>query len=416
MVLFQQFCQKLDLKRLLQTYIPWDRKTNIYHPAELIMTIIYTMVAGMKRFSETRILPYNGYVQALLGLKRFPDSSTLRKFLKGSTPLELQGIIRLHNLLRRKIFSLPSESPTSLIFDLDSTVLPLYGWKIEKAKVGYNPKKRGRPSYHPLLCFEGHTRDTWHGVLRPGNTHAATDIQSFWQACLQKIPKYLYRIRVRADSGFYDHKFIEVLDDMGVGYAIVADMTKPIKGKVQHLKYRTFRRDGGWQAAKFIYQPWGWKRPHPFYVIRRPKQEQEQPQPTLWEFKNYYYHTLVSDLPLKPPAVWHFYKKRCRGELDIRELKFSFPLGQIPSSDFMANQTHFHLILLSYDLVNWFKRLCLPGRWSKATLQTIRTDLLVLPARLVNTGGKNQLKLPRDYPHQKLLYRTIRKIEHLRIP
>jgi hypothetical protein len=51
-----------------------------------------------------------------------------------------------------------SSPRTSFIFDLDSTVLVLYG-KQEKARIGYHPIKHGRPSYHPLLCFEGHTRD-----------------------------------------------------------------------------------------------------------------------------------------------------------------------------------------------------------------------------------------------------------------
>lgn len=416
MLLFQRFCRKLDLKGLLQRQMRWQRRGNHYHPAEVIMTMIYIMVAGMKRISDTRILPYNGYFQDLLGLSNFPDVSTLRKFLKGLSIQEIEGLIRIHDMLRQKMFSLPG-SPSSLILDLDSTVLPLYGWQIEEANVGYNPKKPGRPSYHPLICFEGHTRDTWHGILRPGNTHAATDVLQFWKTCSQKIPKYQYRVRLRTDSGFYDHKFIEPLDDQGIGYAIVADMTQPIKERVQHLRYRTFNQ-AGWQAAKFTYQPTNWKKLHQFYVIRRPKPEDENQhmQRTLWQFKDYYYHTLVSNLPLSAPAVWYFYKKRCRGELDIRELKESFPLSKIPTNDFSANRAYFYLILLAYDLVSWFKRLCLPPPWSSATLQTIRMDLFFLAARLVNSGGKNQLKLPRRYPHQKLFLQTLRKINQLKIP
>jgi hypothetical protein len=29
----------------------------------------------------------------------------------------------------------------------------------QRAKKGYNPKKPGRKSFHPLLCFIGETRD-----------------------------------------------------------------------------------------------------------------------------------------------------------------------------------------------------------------------------------------------------------------
>ena len=62
---------------------------------------------------------------------------------------------------------------TRVLFDMDSTVLPVFGHQ-EQARVGYNPRKRGRPSYHRLVCFEGHTKDFWHGELRPGDAHTAT--------------------------------------------------------------------------------------------------------------------------------------------------------------------------------------------------------------------------------------------------
>lgn len=413
MVIFQQFCRKIDLKRLLQSHILWQRRDSVYPSADLIVAIICTIVAGMRRFSDTRILPYNGFVRSIMGLESFPNASTIRKFLKSLTPQEVEGIARLHDVLRRKIWAMNAAS--SLILDLDSTVLPLFGSNIEEANIGYNPRFWGRPSYHPLLCFEGHSRDTWHGILRPGDTHAVTGLKDFWKICCGKIPKYFYRVRVRADAGFYDHEFVETLDDQNIGYTIVAKMSRPVQAKVQTLRYSTFRK-GGWQAAKFTYQPHNWQRPHQFFVIRRPKEiEQDNAQITLWQDRAYSYQTFVSNLDLPAQGIWHFYRKRARAELDIRELKESFPLGKIASNNFLANQAHFHLILLSYDLVNWFKHLCLPQQWQNATLKTIRTDILVVPARLVNSGGRNQLNLPLKYPYQKEFQQTLQKINRLKI-
>jgi hypothetical protein len=300
LVLFQQFCRKLDLKRYLQNYIRWERRSSQYHPAQLILTIIYTMVAGMKRISDTRILHYNGYFQALLGLKDFPDTSTLRNFLKTLTSQEVEGLRRLHDLLRNTV-QRTIGVPSSLIFDLDSTVLPVFGWKIEGAKVGYNPQKPGRPSYHPLICFESHSRSIWHGILRSGDTHPATGAAALWSAVKKKIPKYFYRIRIRADSGFYDHKFIEPLDGESIKYAVVAKMTAPVQEKAQNLRYRTFKK-GGWQVAEFTYQPWNWQKPHRFVVVRRPKPESpgEEAQLGLWKFKDYFYHLFV----VRREAYW----------------------------------------------------------------------------------------------------------------
>lgn len=423
MFLFHQFCRKLQLNRLFQTYVPWQRRDTIYHPTELILCILLTMIAGLKRISDTKILAYNSSFQNLLGLFNFPVPSTIRNFLKDLTPEELQGIIKVHDLLRKKMWNL-SGPKTNVIFDLDSTVLIVFGWKIEKAKKGYSPWKRNRPSYHPLICFEGHTQDTVHGMLRPGNTQPVTAAREIWKECKKKIPKYANRkrvsIRVRADAGFYDGKFIEPLDAEGVGYVIVADMTRPLRAKASSSRYRTFRKKKKWQVTHFTYHPLNWDKPHSFVITRRPKpqdpEEQKQQQLTLWEFKDYYYHAFVYNLPLKPASVYRFYTPRARVELDIRELKESFPLGKIPSRSFQANSTHFELILFAYDLVNWFRRLCLPGKWQKATLHTLRTELLVLPARLLNIENYNVLKLPPRYVHQKMFREAAKKIEKLHIP
>ena len=42
-----------------------------------------------------------------------------------------------------------------------------------------------------------------------------------------------------------------------------------------------------------------------------------------------------------------------------------------------ADETYFDLLLLAYNLINWFKRLCLPPEFQNATLQTLRERGLV---------------------------------------
>ncbi len=421
MVLFQQFCRKLDLKRLFQRHVPWQRRDSIYHGAEMLLCLIYTMVAGLKRISDTRILSYNRSFQKLLGLSRFPSETTLRDFLKGVSREELKGIMKVHDLLRKKMRDMP-RARTSFILDEDSTVLPLYGWTIQGARVGYNPQKPGRPSYHPLVCFDGVTQDTIHGMLRPGDTHPASASIRFTRQCLAKLPTYTNRkkvtVRVRADAGFYDKKFIRFLEGERVGYVVVAKMTPPLRSKATTLRYRTFRKQGKWQAAQTHYQPMEWKHPRRFIVVRRPKPErkEETMQISLWEFKDFFYHAFVTILNLKPAAVWRFYKGRANIELDIRELKDALPLGKIPTTRFTANATHFELVLLTYDLVNWFRRLCLAGRWQKARLTTLRREVFMLPARLLNVGRRNVLKLPAGYPHQKRFLQAGTQIKKLRIP
>ena len=107
-------------------------------------------------------------------------------------PLALSKLRRLHDRFLLSMILKP-KPPAKVIFDLDSTVLTLYG-KQEMARIGYNPKKWGRPSYHPLLCFNGITKDFWYGELRSGDTHTATGVLELLEISFAKLPPSVKRI------------------------------------------------------------------------------------------------------------------------------------------------------------------------------------------------------------------------------
>ena len=406
-----QFCKKLRLKWHLQKKVLFHQRSSLYHPVELILAIIYALIVGVHRLSKTKILQGNDAFQQIVGLKNYPYSSSLRRFLKRIHPDVIQNINKVHDHLRLKMFYLP-QPRTSILFDLDSSVLTLYGKFIEGARIGYNPHKKGARSYHPLLCFEYHSKDFWHGILRPGDASSSTGSVEFLKTCLAKVPPHLYRIRLRADAGFFDHKFIEVLEEKNIGYCIVAKMTNPIKNKVGCLRYHRFKKN--WGAAQFFYQPYQWKKPHRFVVIRRPLPEKDSEQLTLFAFKRYTYSVFVTNLPLTAEKIWYFYRPRAAIEVLIRELKESYALAKIPTNNFLANQAYFSLLLFAYNIINWFKRFCLPPRFQNATLETIRTEFLVLPAKLVKSGSKNILKLPAEYISKQILDHIIQKIEKMK--
>jgi hypothetical protein len=95
---------------------------------------------------------------------------------------------------------------------------------------------------------------------------------------------------------------------------------------------------------------------------------------------------------------------------------YDYPLGKIPTEAWTANVAFFQLMLLALNLVHWFKRLCLkPERWAD-TLDSIRTDLIVLPARLVTEQHKKTILLPHDHHHQKEFLEAWAKIQKLRLP
>ena len=213
MWLIQRFCKRLGLKKRLQEHVRVPQRHHAYHPSKLLLALLFAIILGLRRINKTEILQYNGAFLEMLGLRRFPDQATLRRFLKRLPPTAIRRVVRLHDSLRAYRFAFP-EPRTTLVFNLDSVVVVIYG-RQAGARVGYHPKQHGRRSYHPLLCFEAHFQEFWHGRLRPGNAASSTGAVPFLTTCLAKVPPTIARrrIRFRMDAGFSGNRVIRFLDD-----------------------------------------------------------------------------------------------------------------------------------------------------------------------------------------------------------
>lgn len=409
--LLQRFFQKLNLRYLLSHSIRFPQRNNRYSIAEEILALLYPIMLGLGRIETFHILKNNGVFQYLTGLPTYPDPTTLRRFLLRMAPLSLNKVRRLHDKLLLIMIQKP-RMPLRVIFDLDSTVLVLYG-RQEFAKIGYNPIKKGRPSYHPLLCFNGITKDFWHGELRAGDTYTATGILQLLEASFAKLPISVKAVIIRADKGFYDHKTVEYLETKKALFAIVAKITRPVKRRLTSLSYRKYT--SGTEVAEFMYQPKGWEKKYRFVVIRRPIPEEPSSQLSLFSMGRYSYQVIVTNLKLKPLNVWKFYNGRAAVELIIKELKEDYPLAKIPTKHFAANEAYFHLLLFAYNLINWFKRLCLPKDLQNMTLKTLRTHLLFVPGELVRTDNKPVLKFPANCLYKESIEYALKHIEKVEL-
>lgn len=169
----------------------------------------------------------------------------------------------------------------------------------------------------------------------------------------------------------------------------------------------------GVEVAEFRYQPTRWPHPYRFVVIRRPQPEEPTAQLSLFKLGKYHYQALVTNLALQPLNLWRFYNDRAAVELIIKQLKGEYALGSIPPRHFVANETYFHLLLLAYNLMNWFKRLCLPAEYQAATLQTLRYKILLMPAQLQRVGNRPRLVLPASGPREAAWRYALGRIRRL---
>jgi hypothetical protein len=240
-----------------------------------------------------------------------------------------------------------------------------------------------------------------------------TDAISFMRTCLAKLPEKHGPVFVRADKGFYAFSLVELLELSRIGFVIVARLTGPIQARLASLRYAP--HSGSVSTAEFRYKPHGWDKVHRFVVIRRPQNEDPTEQLTLFRLGRYHYQVLVTNLPLQPLNLWRFYNDRAGVELIIKQLKADYTLGNIPTRHFRANEAYFRILLLAYNLMNWFKRLCLPPEYQQATLQSLRHQVLLMPAELVKTGNRTYLATPPASGHREVAWKfALQKIDRLK--
>ncbi len=399
----------LQLRNFLATHLTYPRRNNRYHLSQMILALLYPIVLGLDRLETASFLRSNSTFQYLTGLPSFPDPQTLRRFLLHAPEAFWEQLHRVNDRLLQTFIHLPSRR-SRLIFDLDSTVVTVFG-KQEDAAVGYNPRYRGKRSYDPLLCIEANSSYLWDAELRPGNAGTWDGAVEVLDTCFANVPPDIRELRVRADAGFgFDPVFV-ALEAQPAQYAVVARMTAALKRLLPGLSYHSVNRH--WEMAEFEHCLHGWPQARRFVVARR-FLEPEEAETTLFAMGRYIYRAWVTNLPLTPAGIWYFYDGRAGIEPRIRELREDFALRKIPTGSFAANALFLEIIRLAYNLVTAFQRSCLDDSWQALTLQKLRYKLFLIPGELTRPQNRPVLRLRPSPMIEDLTEKIIRKVGRLK--
>ena len=408
--LLRKFVHKLAVEKALARHLPSPDRDCKYHPARLLLTLVYSLALGLHRISDTQLLREDVVARRLLQLPHFPHPSTFSRRLSGFTAAQAKLVgkanVSLLRQVRRRFFH-----GGQVTLDLDSHVQTVYG-KQQGASKGYNPKKPGRKSYHPLLCFIGETRDFLWGRFRPGRRYAGQGAVSFLRECLAALPPGAKRIRLRADSSFFCGQFLEELEEKGIRYAIAAKLYRTIQCQLGGVEYREL--EVGVAVGEFFWRAHGWERARRLVVIRKEISEGTAgKQLPLIELNGYTYQVIVTNLPWAPEEVWWFYNRRANVENMIKEGVLGYGLDVNWSETYGGNAAHFFLVMLVYNLMNWFRELVLGQRGEKRMAKWIRQRFLMIPGKLVRRGRRWVLKLARDWPWQGEYWRAEERLVEL---
>jgi hypothetical protein len=202
--------------------LPQPGSNRGYAPIQLILQFMLSVWCGANRFEQTEVTRHDSVLKKLFGFKRMANFKAImrlfRKFNQATTA-------RVFGRLYRWFYS--NLHIDHLTLDLDSTVMTRYGQQ-EGAARGYNPRKPGRYSHHPLMAFVADTRMIANLWLRPGNSHSANNVLAFLDDSLDKLGGKRVAL-LRADSGFSDQAFLDDLDRRGMHYLIALRLNQPMQ-------------------------------------------------------------------------------------------------------------------------------------------------------------------------------------------
>src|SRR5690606_1619918 len=192
--------------------------------------------------------------------------------------------------------------------DFDSTVITREGNQ-EGVALGYNPNRRGRNSHHPLLAFVGETKMVANAWLRPGNTAASSNCETFMDETFGEALGGQKVGLVRADSGFYTENILNCLEARSLNYIIAVRCYPNIKREIYGLKQWVEICDGI-EVFEFTHQSQqkGARRRRHFVVRKRIARRPDAGGKLLFEdLPEYRYSSYVTNLKLPVTQIWNLY-------------------------------------------------------------------------------------------------------------
>lgn len=389
---FVDFLNRIGYAEAVKRYMPFSLNSpNAIQPEQTLTSFLISVLAGARRFAQTVILRGDEGLHRLLGIRRFPGDDTIRNFFKRFG----QGqVVEFYSGLTEWMLERVPYREGGYGLDLDSTVFERYG-KQEGSKKGHNPRKRGRPSHHPILAVLAEANFVLHAWLRSGNSGASRGVVEFLKEAMALLgTKHGIRL-VRADSGFLDNRLLSFLEGQKVNYIVVARMTKLVKQELARVgQWREL--DAFYSVGEFKAKLLGWDQERRFVVIReRKRQDKGSLGRSLFDIPDYTFRVFVSSLDASPEQIWREYNQRATIENRIAELKYDLAADDFCMYKFFATEAAFRGVTFLYNLLSEFQRAVGFGRYQRAA--TLRSAIFLCGAILGTAGRRTILFLSESW-------------------
>ena len=371
------------IKDLEESNLPQPQSNAGINPIDIIQGFWLAIFTGASRYIHADWLRGDTVLQEIFNIKRLPSQSTYSRFFH---KFDWEKNEEIFAPLQQKF--LEHIDVGALTIDLDSTVITRYGNQ-EGAKKGYNPKKMGRNSHHPLIAFIDQTKMVANAWMRSGNTSDLNNYNAFLTETFDVALKGKDIGLVRADSGFYSNSFLKWFEARDLNYIIAVKFYENIKYQIGSVKEWT-EITNGLDVCEMKFKPDNGEMRR--YIIVRKKIDHypNSGGKLLFDEPTYRYSAYVTNLTLPLDQVYNIYNTRADCENRIKELKYDFGADNFCLKEFYATEASFRFIMMAYNIMALFKHQVLN---SNIQLKTLRSYCFALGSWITNHSNKKVLNI-----------------------
>jgi hypothetical protein len=393
--------QRIDLAGLID-----ERLTLAKHGASSgtkALTVIGSMLAGGDSIDDVAVLR-SGATGSLFDVTRAP--STIGTWLRAHKWSNVRQLDAVSRELLARLWAAgagPADLSAPLTIDIDSTIVEVQGRKKQGAAFGYT-KVRG---YHPQIATCAQTGQVLMSRLRGGSAGAARGAASFLTETISRVRAAgaTGQLTVRADSAFYSKAVLATAAKFDVRFSITARQDKRIRAAIEAIT------DDAWQpipywlstpeisgadVAETSFTVFASDKRHARQVRLVVRRVRPTPGSQLALFTDWDYHAFVTDRDGDVLEIEADHRRHAIVEQAIAELK-SAGLAHMPSGNFMANAAWLALTVMAHNLGRAVGQLAGP-ELQTATAATLRRKVFTMPGRLVHSGRRRHLRLPKSWP------------------
>jgi len=364
---------------------------------QIFNAIVFAGLCGVNRLSRIAKFTEDPLVRKLLRLTSGLDDSNIKIRLSklgqsGANKLLEKGLEFTKKWVKKSGLS-------RITIDCDSTEYTVYGHQ-EGAAKGYNPKNKGKLSYHPLLCFYSEMKIVLNSWFRTGSSYTSNGVVEFMKQTLAALPSMVKKIFFRADSGFFNGQLFDLLEEYSHEYLVKAKLTKNIALILHSQQWsETSSRIA---VCDFEYQAFGWKKARKMHAVRLVKEYVKKDFFEKVELIPVYdYFCYCTNLKgLDSSKIHELYGQRAECENWIENTKNQLCAGQTTTDDFHVNDILWQLSVTAYNISVLMRYEADHKTWRQEP-KTFREWFILVPGKVVTNARRTTVKMSICYLYSK---------------